>query len=126
MANWIIGAAAALAIASPATAGGEHASTAPGPAVGSVAGTVCKFVVSAKRGSKPTRLCLTESQWAAKAAKDAEDANRIECRYEEVPGTKFRSKKVCQPASEWAEQRRLHREQIEQVQMKVCVSGAGC
>ena len=120
MVRWIV--AAAAAFGSAASAGGQ----APADGPKSVAGTVCKYVVSAKRGSKPTRLCLTESQWAAKAAKDAEDANRIECRYEEVPGTKFRSKKVCQPASEWAEQRRLHREQIEQVQMKVCVGGAGC
>ena len=87
---------------------------------------VCKYVITAKRGAKPFQMCLTKAKWAAKEAKDSEDANRIECRYEEVPGSKFKSKKICQPASEWAEQRRMHREQVEDIQMKVCVAGGGC
>lgn len=122
----IVTAGVALAIASAAAGAGNGAVSAAAPAPAATADTVCKYVVAAKAGSKPYRLCLTESQWAAKAQKDAENANRIECRYEEVPGTKFRSKKVCQPASEWAEQRRLHREQVEDIQMRVCVAGAGC
>lgn len=97
------------------------------PATGGTADeAVCKYVVSDERGSKPFRMCLTQSQWAAKEAKDAENANRIVCRYEDVPGSKFKSRKICQPASEWAEQRRLHREQVEDIQMRVCVGGAGC
>jgi hypothetical protein len=87
---------------------------------------VCKFVVEAARGAKPYQLCMTKAEWDAKKLADAKDATRIECRYEEMPGTRFRSAKVCMPASQWAEQRRLDREAVERIQSGVCVAGAGC
>ena len=119
--------AAVAALAIETAAAGAIQAGSPGAAPASNSGDrVCKYVVAEERGSKPYRLCLTKSGWAAKAEKDAKDANRIECRYEEVPGSKFRSKKICQPASEWVEQRRLHRQQVEDMQMRVCVAGAGC
>ncbi len=86
----------------------------------------CKFVVTAESGAKPFQMCLTKSEWAQREAKANRDANRIVCRYQEVPGSRFRSKKICQPASAWAEHRRLEREQVEQIQRSVCVAGAGC
>ncbi len=87
---------------------------------------VCKNVVAAQRGSKPFQMCLTKSAWAEREAKDSQNANRIVCRYEEVPGDRFRSKKICQSASAWAERRRLDREEVEKIQRSVCVSGGGC
>ncbi len=87
---------------------------------------VCKFVVSAQPGSKPFQMCLTKSEWAERDAKASRDANRIQCRYQDVPGNRFRSKKICQPASAWAEHQRLERESIEGIQRSVCVPGAGC
>lgn len=88
--------------------------------------SVCKYVVSAQRGAKPYELCLTESQWSQRNALASKDTNRIVCRYQEVPGDRFRSKKICQSAFEWAEHRRLEREAVEAVQRGVCVPGAGC
>lgn len=88
--------------------------------------TVCKYVVSAERGSKPFQMCMTKAQWAAKAERDAEDANRIVCRYEEVSGSRLKARKICQPASQWAEDRDMHRGQVEQMQRGACVPGAGC
>ena len=79
---------------------------------------VCKTVVSAEPGAKPHKLCMTRAEWDAKKVADAKDANRIVCRYEEVPGTRFRSRKVCQPASEWDNQRQLQRQELERVQMQ--------
>ena len=87
---------------------------------------VCQYVVSADVGAKPYQLCLTKAEWDAKKAEDAKDATRMVCRYEEVPGTRFRSAKVCQPKSAWDEARRLDREAVEQIQRSVCVAGAGC
>ncbi len=87
---------------------------------------VCKSVVTARLGSKPFQLCLTKSEWVEREAKDSQNANRIVCRYEEVPGDRFRSKKICQSASAWAERRQLDREAVESIQRSVCVSGAGC
>lgn len=112
----------AFALGSAAVAAPQASSIAPAakPQI------VCKYVVSAQPGSKPSQLCLTKSEWAQRDAKASKDANRIECRYEDVPGSRFRSKKVCQPASAWAEHRRLEREHVEQIQRNVCVRGGGC
>lgn len=95
-------------------------------AAAAVTQPVCKHVVSAQPGSKPFQMCLTKNEWAQRNALAMKDANRIECRYQEVPGDRFRSKKICQAASAWAEHRRLEREAVEAVQRSVCVPGAGC
>ena len=87
---------------------------------------VCKYVVSAQPGARPFQMCLTKSEWAARDAKASRDANRMECRYEDVPGSRFHSKKICQPASAWAEHKRLEREAIEAIQRNTCVRGGGC
>ncbi len=87
---------------------------------------VCKFVITAQPGAKPFQMCLTRSEWAQRDAIASRDANRIECRYQDVPGSRFHSKKICQPASAWAEHQRLEREALEAVQRNVCVRGGGC
>ncbi len=112
---------AAIALGSAAGAAQQTSSAA---AVATQA--VCKHVVSAQAGATPFPMCLTKSEWAQREAKDMKDANRIVCRYQDVPGSRFRSKKICQPASAWAGHRRLEREQVEQIQRNVCVAGAGC
>ena len=112
----------AIALGSPAVAAPQASSA----AADSKPSVVCKYVVTAEAGSKTFRMCLTKSEWAQREAQASKDANRIECRFQEVPGTRFRSKKICQPASAWAEHRRLEREAIEQIQRSVCVYGAGC
>lgn len=120
-----LGVAACAAPQTPSTA------AAAAPQVSSIAaasdpGEVCKFVVSAQPGAKPFQMCLTRSEWAQRDAQAMKNANRIECRYQDVPGNRFRSKKICQPASAWAEHQRLEREALEAVQRSVCVAGGGC
>lgn len=105
------------------------ASATPVTTIGSPATTpakICKHVVSAERGAKPYQMCMTKAEWAAKAAADAKDANRIVCRYEEVPGTRFRGRKICMSAAEWANQRFEERQAIERIQNSTCKAGSGC
>jgi hypothetical protein len=78
----------------------------------------CEYVVSPEPGSKPTQLCLTESQWAAKKKQDAADANRIVCHYEEEPGTRFKSRKICMSAAQWDDKRLQDRQDVERIQME--------
>jgi hypothetical protein len=86
----------------------------------------CKYVVASTPGAKPYRMCMNKGDWAIKEAQDNKDANRIVCHYQETPGSRVRGEKICQPASAWAEDRRQSREQTEDIQMRVCVPGAGC
>jgi hypothetical protein len=109
----VIAAAGAVGSAAFATTAGELASP-----MQQEQPQVCKTVVNAELGAKPYKLCMTRAEWDAKKIADAKDANRIICRYEEVPGTRFRSRKVCQPASEWDNQRLLQRQELERVQMQ--------
>lgn len=78
----------------------------------------CEYVVSADPGSKPTKLCLTQSQWAEKKKKDAADPNRIVCHYEEEPGTRFASRKICMSAAQWADRRLQDRQDVERIQLE--------
>lgn len=78
----------------------------------------CKFVVSADPGAKPTKLCLTKTQWAAKSKLDAKDPNRIVCHYEEEPGTRFASRKICMPAAQWDDRKLQDRQDIERIQLQ--------
>ena len=70
----------------------------------------CEYVVTADPGAKPTRMCLPQSQWAAKKKQDAADATRIVCHYEEEPGTRFRlGKSACRPLGGMTESFRIGR-----------------
>lgn len=86
---------------------------------------VCKTVVSAELGTKPYKLCMTRAEWDAKKIADAKDVNRIVCRYEEVPGTRFRSAKVCMALSEWQDRWMRDRQEVERIQRSTCVRGGG-
>ena len=112
-----IGAAGAAALATPPS------NVAPTP---QSEPPICKTVVSAERGAKPYKLCMTQAEWEAKKIADAKDANRIVCHYDEQLGTRLRVSKVCMPASEWEAQRRGDREAVERAQMQTCVPGGGC
>ena len=63
---------------------------------------------------------------AARKLAESKNVNRMVCRYQEQPGTRFRSYKICLPQSEWDNQRLRERQAIEQIQMRSCVPGAGC
>ena len=89
---------------------------------------ICKYVVAAgpSRENKPYRMCMSNADWALKDQRDSKDANRIVCKYEQNPESKLSGKKICQPASEWAEQERLAREKIQEIQMRTCSSYQPC
>ena len=110
------GSAASAALAS------QKAAASPAPDESKI----CKMVVDNKPRSKPYQLCMTKAEWEAKKIADAKDATRIECRYAEMPGTRFRSAKVCMTAAEWWNQRQADRQAVERIQMQTCVQGAGC
>lgn len=88
--------------------------------------TICKNVVSAEPGSKPYKMCMTKAEWAAKKKADAKNPNRIVCRYEDSTGNRLKAYKICMTAAEWVDQRQRERDNIEQIQRKVCVPGGGC
>ena len=46
------------------------------------------------------------------------DPNEVVCEKQEVLGSRLGSKRVCKTRSEWAEQRRLERQEIEKVQVQ--------
>ena len=110
--------AGGVAIASANQTAAEAASSGPAK--------VCKMVATDKPNTKPFEMCMTKAEWEAKAIADAKDANRIVCHYEEEPGTRLRNRKICQPASAWNARTAGDREQVEGLQMKTCVPGAGC
>jgi hypothetical protein len=111
-----------LAIGGIAIAAGDQGTT----AAASDPSKLCKMVASNQPNSKPFEMCMTKAEWDAKAIADAKDANRIICHYEDEPGTRLRSRKICQPASAWNARTAGDREQVEGLQMKTCVPGAGC
>jgi hypothetical protein len=78
----------------------------------------CEYVVSADPGSKPTQMCLPQSQWAAKKKQDAADATRIVCHYEEEPGTRFASRKICMSAAQWDDRKLQDRQDVERIQLQ--------
>jgi hypothetical protein len=101
-----------------AAATGQPSRAAQGDTQQSADPVKCEYVVSADAGSKPQRLCMTQSQWAAKKKQDAADPNRIVCHYEEEPGTRFASRKICMSAAEWADRRLQDRQDVERIQLE--------
>ena len=87
---------------------------------------VCKWVITAEEGAKPFQMCMTKAQWKAKEIEDAKDPNRMVCRIDSRPDSRVGAQKTCMPASEWAERQRLDQQQIQDLQMRTCVQGAGC
>ena len=78
----------------------------------------CEYVVTADPGAKPTRMCLPQSQWAAKKKQDAADATHIVCHYEEEPGTRFASRKICMSAAQWDDRKLQDRQDVERIQLQ--------
>ena len=56
--------------------------------------------------------------WAAKKKQDAADATRIVCHYEEEPGTRFASRKICMSAAQWDDRKLQDRQDVERIQLQ--------
>ena len=121
-----IAALAAVAFASTALAiQGTPASQQPAASPGD-AKQVCKYVVTPARGQDPYQLCMTKAEWKLTEARIGSDPNRIECHYEEDASSRLRSRKICQPASAWDQQRRDAREAVQRIQQGACFANAPC
>jgi hypothetical protein len=77
---------------------------------------VCQFVLSSQPGALPYQLCQTKAEWAALEASYAKSANRMVCRYEEIPGTRTKGHKLCGPKSAWEARQAEAREAVETIQ----------
>jgi len=58
-----------------------------------------------------------QSENSAKAPSKAQDLNEIVCEKSEVLGSRVAVKKVCMTRAEWAERRRLDRQEIDKAQV---------
>lgn len=55
----------------------------------------------------------------------ARDPNEVVCKKEEVLGSRLQTRKVCMTRAEWAERRRLDREEIRRAQSTPCSRDGG-
>lgn len=61
----------------------------------------------------------------APQAKRGLDPNEVVCEREEDTGSRLSSHKICMTRSQWAEQRRLNRQDIDKLQTQRPCSGEG-
>lgn len=61
----------------------------------------------------------------AQQAKPGFDPNEVVCQKEEDTGSRLSSHKVCMTRSQWAEQRRLDRQEIDKIQTQRPCAGEG-
>jgi hypothetical protein len=117
----VAGPSAAVAATDPVTAPAQRSAT-----DADAGKKVCKWVLSAERGTKPYQLCLSPAAWALRDKLAAKDATRQECHIVPKTGWHFESTKVCMPASEWENQQLQARQAIEKIQAGSCAGGAAC
>jgi len=60
------------------------------------------------------------------SASKERDPNQVVCEKVEVLGSRVSTKRVCMTRSEWAERRRLERQEIDRAQVARGVSCDGC
>ena len=65
-----------------------------------------------------TAPALSQTQAAAPSAPPAglADPNEVVCEKQEVTGSRLAARRVCRTRAEWAEARRLDRQEVEKVQ----------
>lgn len=62
----------------------------------------------------------------AETASKKRDPNQMVCENQEVLGSRLAVKKICMTRSQWAEQRRVDRETVQQSQVSGCGRKVGC
>jgi hypothetical protein len=110
--------ASAAGTSQTSTASPAQSTAAPGHSATADPALVCKFVVHAgpARENKPYQLCQSEQYWAAKQAADEKNANRVECHYQEITGSRLRAGKRCMTADMWAQERQMTADYIQKIQ----------
>ena len=75
-------------------------------------------VVLALASAAPAVAQQPPAQPASQAPKKTADPNEIVCEKQHDTGSRLMMHKVCMTRSEWAEQRRLNRQDIEKLQLQ--------
>lgn len=70
-------------------------------------------------------LAQVTSIETSRPALKSKDPNRIVCERQDTTGTRLGARKVCLTASQWAEKRREHREELERAQKNVGILNGG-
>ena len=67
---------------------------------------------------------FAQAPQGAQKAKDAHDPNEVVCEKQEETGSRLGSHKICMTRSQWAEQRRLNRMDVDKLQtQRGCTAG---
>jgi hypothetical protein len=115
----LILASAAMVTGSMASpCGASQPTAAPAHSAAANPDVVCKYVVAAgpARENKPYQLCQSKERWAAKQAADDKDANRVECHYQEITGSRVRAGKRCMSADMWVQERQMTADYMQKIQ----------
>jgi invasion protein IalB len=67
-------------------------------------------------GSAPAFAQGAQSAEQQPAAKSVPDPNQVVCEKQEETGSRLAARRVCKTRAEWAEERRLNRQDIEKMQ----------
>jgi invasion protein IalB len=69
-------------------------------------------------GSAPASAQTLPAQQQQQSAKPVKDPNEVVCERQEETGSRLASHQVCMTRAQWAEQRRLNRQDIEKIQVQ--------
>lgn len=61
---------------------------------------------------------VAQADQQQQSTKKAPDPNQVVCEKQEETGSRLATKRVCMTRSQWAEQRRLDRQDVEKAQMQ--------
>jgi len=75
-------------------------------------------LVLAPLASAPALAQAQQQQHQQQNGKKAQDPNQVVCEKQQEPGSRLAMKRVCMTRSQWAEQRRLDRQDVERAQMQ--------
>lgn len=114
----LILASAAILAGSAAAMAAEPSKPLPTGESPDTPGVVCKYVVGEGRArdAKPYQLCEYKPYWDAKQAADDNNANHVECHYQEISGSRLRVGKRCMTADMWVQERQMTADYIQSIQ----------
>jgi hypothetical protein len=69
-------------------------------------------------GSVPAFAQTAPAQQQQQSAKADKDPNEVVCEKQEETGSRLVSQRVCMTRSQWAEQRRMNRQDVEKIQVQ--------
>lgn len=76
-----------------------------------------KSIAAAAAAAMLTAMPAWAGETVSPDKKVAKDPNEVVCEKQEVLGSRLGSKKICMTRAEWAEQRRVERQEIDKAQV---------